>query len=450
MTWSGTGDTSSGSNAPGLDKVVSVKVRLTVFQLLSIDTSNQSFAVDAWLKATWQDPTIPGRTKPIIYDSKKTSKVKENGDAAVVNAWSPMLTFHNSNAADLNIMQEWFTPAEGSTTETLVSPAGQYVSYNMRFSGRFSSIMDLKKFPFDSQRLSVVLTTDKPLFVPRNHFSRKFTGASLEPAIRRGSRHAGDYVVDAVNSADADPLAYARTWRVHLVAETDSNFHSMVRDSPLTHTWAIKRSLTFRQSNSSVVGSGSGCAYARLAAEICVVRYPGFYMSNLVVTLYFIISAAFACFFVDCNELAARCSITLTMFLTSVALKFAVSNYLPAISYLTYMDIYVLLGVVMIAVIILENCIASTMAAAAHTDKNFAIVAFVTWTAINTVMAVLFVARMLQLHRIRATLVVNEADSSVDGPTSGSESGNALELEFRAFLEGQVSGQGRQSRLSSL
>ena len=55
------------------------------------------------------------------------------------------------------------------------------------------------------------------------------------------------------------------------------------------------------------------------------------------------------------EDVADRLSISLTVLLAVVAYKFVIQSLLPELSYLTYLDIYVLMCLISLFVIIMEN-----------------------------------------------------------------------------------------------
>ena len=74
--------------------------------------------------------------------------------------------------------------------------------------------------------------------------------------------------------------------------------------------------------------------------------------------LFIVTSCLFASFAVPAEHFADRCSITVTLLLAQVAFKYVVSDKLPNIDYLTYIDQYVFLCfLVAFFIIILQTLI---------------------------------------------------------------------------------------------
>merc|ERR1712142_1083703 len=71
-------------------------------------------------------------------------------------------------------------------------------------------------------------------------------------------------------------------------------------------------------------------------------RRPGFFLWNIFLVMLFICSLAFATFSVDLERPQNRLQLSFILLLTTITFKFVVSQTLPRISYLTYLDKYIL------------------------------------------------------------------------------------------------------------
>ena len=60
---------------------------------------------------------------------------------------------------------------------------------------------------------------------------------------------------------------------------------------------------------------------------------------------------------IEPRSVADRLSVTITLMLSAVAFRFVVSSMLPKVSYLTWMDYYILLGFVALIIMVGENAI---------------------------------------------------------------------------------------------
>jgi hypothetical protein len=88
-------------------------------------------------------------------------------------------------------------------------------------------------------------------------------------------------------------------------------------------------------------------------------RTSTYYLTNFVLVTYFVVGSSLSCIAIDHSDFGSRASITYTLLLTVVALKFVMSSSIPRINYLTLFDIYNISGMLMIIAVILENFLVS-------------------------------------------------------------------------------------------
>ena len=88
-----------------------------------------------------------------------------------------------------------------------------------------------------------------------------------------------------------------------------------------------------------------------------------YWLINLVLPMYIMTACLGAVFFVPPGDMADRCSISLTILLTQVGFKYSIGDKLPSVSYITYIDVYMLLcfGVTFIVVIMQAIAAALTL-----------------------------------------------------------------------------------------
>lgn len=115
-------------------------------------------------------------------------------------------------------------------------------------------------------------------------------------------------------------------------------------------------------------------------------RTSTYYLTNFVLVSYFVVGSSLSCIAVDHNDFGSRASITYTLLLTMVALKFVMSSSIPRINYLTLFDSYNIIGMLMIIAVIVENFFvsiifnANEIEAADRVDTIFASMFAVLWT----------------------------------------------------------------------
>jgi hypothetical protein len=95
--------------------------------------------------------------------------------------------------------------------------------------------------------------------------------------------------------------------------------------------------------------------YSRFTGELVVHRDSGYYLWKIVLPLVLIIAMSWAVFWMDPEELEARMGLAVTSMLAVVAFNFAIADTLPKISYVTRMDVFIVLGYVFIFGAFIEN-----------------------------------------------------------------------------------------------
>ena len=71
--------------------------------------------------------------------------------------------------------------------------------------------------------------------------------------------------------------------------------------------------------------------------------------------MFFIATLGFCAYGVAADALHDRCSVTLTLLLTTVAFKLVLAEGMPKVSYLTYLDQYVFVSFFLLFMITMEN-----------------------------------------------------------------------------------------------
>ena len=95
-------------------------------------------------------------------------------------------------------------------------------------------------------------------------------------------------------------------------------------------------------------------------------RRPGYFYYNVFLVMFFISSISFGTFSVDCKLPQNRLQLSFTLLLTSIAFKMVINQSLPKISYLTYMDKYVLMSLVFLVLM----CVWHSMIPFVYGDSN--------------------------------------------------------------------------------
>jgi hypothetical protein len=98
-------------------------------------------------------------------------------------------------------------------------------------------------------------------------------------------------------------------------------------------------------------------------------RDSSYYVTNVILPVFLIIAISAVCFAIP--DLGDRMQVVLTLLLTVVAFKFVITQDLPATPYMTYLDIYILVGYILMVLIVIENAIVNYMEEDLKTQVDF-------------------------------------------------------------------------------
>jgi hypothetical protein len=241
-----------------------VRINLYLADLYEISSADQTFLADVVLLAEWRDPRLAGGGSGL-----RGMDLEE--------VWSPRLQLVNQRSVSTTLPQR-----------VEVDPSGT-VRYRQRWSGRFSTRMDLREFPMDQHRFHVQVAS---LGYPRDE-------VELISASERSGRapilSVADWEIGSarIETADFDPSPGMKTLAgVHL-------------------TW-----------------EGS--------------RHFGYYAVQVVFPLVLIVLMGWTALWVDPSVVTTRMSVSVTTMLTLIAYRFALGRLVPNLNYLTRFDYFML------------------------------------------------------------------------------------------------------------
>ena len=90
-------------------------------------------------------------------------------------------------------------------------------------------------------------------------------------------------------------------------------------------------------------------------------RISLFYVMNFVMITFLVVGSVFGCLAISHADFGTRSSITFTILLTIISMKFTMASYTPKINYLTWLDYYNLLAIFLVIGVILENFVVATL-----------------------------------------------------------------------------------------
>ena len=281
-----TGNHGQESRKTRLTKCVVVDVSMTVLALSNISLTEQTFDAQFVMRAittNLQDCKVRGSNEPVTADN-----------------WEPRLRF--SNLIDTS---EWRQNPPKSL------PNGE-LCFKYFVRGTFSEKFELGAFPFDTQRMTLCLSS----------------------AIPEG----------AIDLREIQPNAEIR--RSGTVS---------TRNFAQSSAYNLEHEVYFRRTSSDKADSTSDQVRPMLLISMVTRRKPFYFVWNIVVPHLLINLMSLGVFAIPSTDTADRLSVSLTMVLTAVAFKLQVASDLPNLSYFTMMDVFILASFFYIFIVVLEN-----------------------------------------------------------------------------------------------
>jgi hypothetical protein len=263
-------------------KPIDVVLGLHVINIAAIDEFSEQFRLDGYLYARWID-------KRLAYTPHGPDDQVRN--YAMGQIWVPQLEMINAAA-----------PRSRDEIAIMVSPDGT-VRYAERFIASLSSKFALRRFPFDQQRLIVI----------------------IHPFLVDGPRM--KFHLDKISTWSASEFkTFSSLAQWHLIS-----MHSELLIAP----------------------TYGGFTMPEARFEIDVVRRSTFYLWKVFLPLLLMVFLSWAVFWIEAGDLSNQIQVAVTTILTVIAFAFAISATMPRLPYLTYIDafflecyIYVFLAVV--------------------------------------------------------------------------------------------------------
>nr|WCB87282.2 GABAA Receptor rho subunit [Haliotis diversicolor] len=264
-----------------------------------------------------------------------TLKEQYTADVIVRARWrEPSLDGQIQSAGDIQDFQKYWNPklyienTIGDPKEILrhrltFNNRGEcFVSEKRIIKGTFMENLELDNFPFDVQDLTVTVASEFP-----------------------------SYEVEIVEDSENRHMVNRQSF------VDEQEWHLYV------HTECEKKAIVIDQADNSVKRSA-------VSVKCRAARRPGYFVWNIFMVTFLICSLAFATFSVEKDLPQNRLQLSFTLVLTAVAFKSVVNQSLPRISYLTYMDKYLLTSMVMLSTVCAWHGIVTTLLKdREHADK---------------------------------------------------------------------------------
>lgn len=311
---------------PGVEEEETVLTRTIRLKQLQSEENSLAFRNDR--------VTIQIRVVFLKVGEIETQKEQYNADVFMQFRWrEPRLDqFSYQDIANADLKKFWNpelyvenslgNPTEEVWTHVSMNDNNEaYLYERRRVKGCFAETLELADFPFDVQDLTVTVSSHRP-------------DTELE------------LVKDVDEVSAINPSSEQQEWRLH--KQIESSIHVTLQEYSSTRQNHPSFSVTCRAA-----------------------RRPGYFYWNVFLVMFFISSLSFATFSVRHTLPQFRLQLSFTLLLTSVAFKFVINQSLPRISYLTYLDKYVLASMVMLVVVCLWHSLI-TLSYFSLADESFA------------------------------------------------------------------------------
>jgi len=241
-----------------------VQICLIFVKIGEIDTAKERFKAQAYIQATWEDSSV---------------NLKERFNPST--HWIPKLRIENAIG---DLKQDIFYHVQVDAENRVC------VTETRNVKGVFWERLELWDFPFDTQELSITVSTY------HNESELKFMQDALNPC-----------------AVSTENFTNEQEWYLY-------NF---VRTS--------KRTISDLWNN-----------YKRpcFTATTLVKRKPGYFIYNAYLMIFFVSSLGFVPFSFDLANHHLRIQVTSLLILTAVNFRWVVTQRLPPVSYLTQLDKY--------------------------------------------------------------------------------------------------------------
>ena len=273
---------------PPSDGPVPVDVGVYLLDVSEISEIESTFNMEGYMALRWRDVRLafsPAPGEPVSRVYTGPHAMRRLGEIW----WPDLISVNGIGSGDFQRVR-------------LVIERDGTVDYTASVSARMKDDFDFRAFPFDRQRLGVVMQS---------------YGWDASQVVLR---------VDAARTGVSPDLKLAE-WNVG----------------------ALDTSI------GSATDSRDARSYSRFAFELALERRSVFYLWKVILPLLLLVALSWSVFWMSEESLARRTGVTLTTLLTVVAYQFIVSEALPRLAYLTHLDVLMLLSFTSIAATAVVN-----------------------------------------------------------------------------------------------
>mmetsp|Transcript_12914 Transcript_12914/g.19421 ORF Transcript_12914/g.19421 Transcript_12914/m.19421 type:complete len:416 (+) Transcript_12914:283-1530(+) len=309
-----------------VEEDMNVTIGYRVFSVSDINAASSTFCADVLFFVSWIDTTLCRPDATCVQKGKNVGAWEGDHEDFVElgtelqpdwnETWSPVILCQN--LSELHESEYLVQPLDVTQLSKeairfniklggggyrqrayLADPKIGKVVLEKRLRGTFRQPLDLHDFPFDTQSLQIVLSEQEHGCAPFRSVNFALQDAGGWKYRNTISQRVGDMMPE---------------WEVHYPFDLAEANNTFTASQHPTYTLTLP-----------------------------VRRKAGFYIWNIMIPFSLISGLTLTCFALPPEEINDRLTIVMTMILTAVAFKFVASQGLPPISYLTFLDKYVLI-----------------------------------------------------------------------------------------------------------
>lgn len=289
--------------------------------LVSVDEINEElgvYSLDFFLWFEWQDDRLKFQDGK-FEDNKANFLVEEVWDGD--RCWDPVIEF--LNLFDLNIVEESY--------RVLSSGKVRYIQRNKSKFKAMSGGFDYHRFPFDQQMLSVTIESlkwdnQKVLF----NWAKEMSDPTYE------ARYSNYELPD---------------WNLFSFETKISNIDYPEDPNP----------------------------FSRATCEIVMERKAGFYLWKICLPLFLLVILSWSVFFLSPEDIEAQLTLSVTTVLAIVTFSILINQDLPKISYLSILDLWLVISFVFCVISSIESVISRIYFVKGKKDLGYKIDYFSRW-----------------------------------------------------------------------
>ncbi|XP_061183683.1 glycine receptor subunit alphaZ1-like [Saccostrea echinata] len=272
------------------NEATGVNVQLSVISIDSINEISMDFTLNAILRQTWIDPRLN-------FSHLSNISLLELDQRRMGDVWLPDTFFRNEKSGTLHAITV--------PNKLLHIHNDGRVRYSIRISLTLSCTMDLRFYPMDDQICSILAES---------------YGYSIE--------------------------------NVHLMWEPKNAVIIQSTDDEYTlpQFYQHKPVETIKYS----IVNPSNVEFSGLEAKLHLRRNLGYYMSQVFIPSILIVTLSWISFWIHVDAVPARVSLGVICVLTMTTQSAGVRNYLPRVSYIKAIDVWMAFGLVFVFAALLE------------------------------------------------------------------------------------------------